>query len=58
MVLYPLETFECAIWSLPHAPDLQYMVGDRVRSAIGGRTDCKDQSFTNGDDKQPFTTII
>jgi len=31
---------------------------DGVSSAVPSGTDCKEQSPTSGDDKQPFTTII
>ncbi|EMP31940.1 hypothetical protein UY3_10862 [Chelonia mydas] len=37
---------------------IKCMMVDRVSSAVRGGTDCQNQSSTNGDDKQPFTTII
>jgi len=37
---------------------LLHTMVNSTSSAVPGGTDCREQSPTNGDDKQPFTTII
>jgi len=51
--------FEFDIQTMLHSLliSLLHTMVDGVSSAPSG-TDCKEQSPTSGDDKQPFTTII